>query len=212
MDSVITDIEEQLRSDGMNLTFEILAAAKRMGVNATMILQDTGLRQTKDKVKSYSLLMRDFPLDDLLSATTLDKAADAVIQIFGHLNRRIRSVPYPIARAIPLVEAITEDIDAQVQSSKPTMMRVKDFITTSRDVLRKRNEKFLVMRINARHIKTQERLSYLSRFRKAHEQLRTSVISILNMVSKEKDTRWRAAQLREVDAATEMNIAYHAFG
>ena len=233
MDNVIADIELQLKADAVTLTFDVMAAAKRMGVSVAMIYQDTGLRAAKDKVKSYSLLMRDFPLDELLSATSLEKAADAVLQIFGHLNRRIRSVPYPIARAIPFVEAITDDINTQVlgllkdkqimhltytdfeatlQASNRVFAafddQVKDFITTSRDVLRKRSEKFLVMKINARHIKLQERLEYLYQFRQGHEQLRSSVESILRSNSAGMLSDSQAQPFEGRDLAAEIQGAY----
>jgi len=39
-------------------------------------------------------------------------------------------------------------------------------------VMRKRNEKFIPVKINSAHTKTQERVSYLRDFRRTHEQLR----------------------------------------
>lgn len=37
--------------------------------------------------------------------------------------------------------------------------------------MRKRGEKFIPVKINSAHIKTQERLTYLQAFRRSHEQL-----------------------------------------
>lgn len=59
----------------------------------------------------YNLLFKDFPLDELLSATDLPRIQDAITQIFSHLNNRLRRVPYPIRRALPLVEAISRDFN-----------------------------------------------------------------------------------------------------
>lgn len=57
--------------------------------------------------------MKDFPLNDLLSATELDKIRQALVAIFTHL-RKIRNTKYPIQRALRLVEAISRDLSSQL--------------------------------------------------------------------------------------------------
>lgn len=57
--------------------------------------------------------MKDFPLDDLLAATELDKIRAALSAIFSHL-KKIRSTKYPIQRALRLVEAISRDLSSQL--------------------------------------------------------------------------------------------------
>lgn len=225
LDQVLADVERQLRGEAIALTFEVLAAGKRLGVNSAMIMQDTGFRDARDKVKSYSMLMRDFPLNELLSAPSLEKAADAVDQIFEHINRRLRAVPYPVARAIPLAEAITKDIETQIYAllrGRKLMHlnfqmfselvhethkvfssydnKIRDFVTTARDVLRKRSEKFLVVKVSAAHTSLQERLAYLRQFRHGHEQLSSTIVSILGT-----DPRFLVANTAMVDKSGDLN-------
>lgn len=57
--------------------------------------------------------MKDFPLNDLLSATELDRIRVALQAIFTHL-RKIRTTKYPIQRALRLVEAISRDLSGQL--------------------------------------------------------------------------------------------------
>ena len=57
--------------------------------------------------------MKDFPLNDLLSVTELDRMSPALSSIFTHL-RKIRSTKYPVQRALRLVEAISRDLSNQV--------------------------------------------------------------------------------------------------
>ena len=64
-------------------------------------------------VNDYNPLMKDFPLNDLLSATELDRIRVALQAIFTHL-RKIRSTKYPIQRALRLVEAISRDLSQQL--------------------------------------------------------------------------------------------------
>lgn len=66
-----------------------------------------------ETVNDYNPLMKDFPLNDLLSATELDKIRQALVAIFTHL-RKIRNTKYPIQRALRLVEAISRDLSAQL--------------------------------------------------------------------------------------------------
>ena len=55
--------------------------------------------------------MKDFPINDLISATELNKIRTAII--FNHL-RKIRNTKYPIQRALRLVEAISRDVSSQL--------------------------------------------------------------------------------------------------
>lgn len=64
-------------------------------------------------MNDYNPLMKDFPMNDLLSATELDRIRIALQQIFNHL-RKIRSTKYPMQRALRLVEAISRDLNAQL--------------------------------------------------------------------------------------------------
>jgi hypothetical protein len=58
--------------------------------------------------------MKDFPLDGLLSATDLEKIQESIVLIFAHINRKLKLSPYPIRRALPLVEAISRDFNDQL--------------------------------------------------------------------------------------------------
>ena len=72
-----------------------------------------GLKQALATVNDYNPLMKDFPLNDLLSATELERIRVALQAIFNHL-RKIRTTKYPIQRALRLVEAISRDVSSQL--------------------------------------------------------------------------------------------------
>ena len=147
-------------------------------------------------VHKYNQLMKDFPLNELLSATDLDKIHEAIGLIFGHLNRKLRLSPYPVRRALPLVEAISKDFNDQLlrvltshrllytpyetfeRLLEKTMAifrtwddHVKEFTNVAREVQRKRSEKFIPIKIVPAHGKLQDRIRYLRDWRKQHEQL-----------------------------------------
>ncbi|KAF2083456.1 hypothetical protein K490DRAFT_51603 [Saccharata proteae CBS 121410] len=242
MESALASIEEQLRSEGVQLTMEVLRHAKRYQATVSFS-SDTGLKETTDQVSRYNMLMRDFPLNELLSATSLQKVEDSINMIFNHLNKKLRACPYPIRRALPLVEAISEDLDAQLHALlngrllmnqefpdfDATMKltqgiwqawdeNIKEFTNVARDVSRRRNEKFIPIKIQARHVRTQDRLKYIATFRRNHEQLQKTIVNVLGTSSSAGELTDGAKQseaviveeIGDVDAVEEVAQAYAA--
>ncbi|KAJ7243639.1 dynein heavy chain, N-terminal region 1-domain-containing protein [Mycena rebaudengoi] len=188
-------IETQLRSEEVNMVMDCLRNAKRFRATVSFIA-DTGLKDATDLVHKYNQLMKDFPLNELLSATDLGKIQESITLIFGHINRRLRLSPYPIRRALPLVEAISRDFNDQLlriltshrlpYTPYETFDRllgqvtaifrtwddlIKEFTNVAREVTRKRSEKFIPIKVVDAHAKLQERTRYLRDWRKQHEQL-----------------------------------------
>ncbi|RDA90155.1 hypothetical protein CP533_2196 [Ophiocordyceps camponoti-saundersi (nom. inval.)] len=242
MESALESIEGQLRSEGVLLTLEILKHAKRFQATVSFTA-DTGLKEAMEKVQKYNQLMRDFPLDELLSATSLPKVQEAIAQIFGHLNKKLRICPYPIRRALPLVEAISADLDDVLRRLLPgtelvdldyhefqALMRtcdgifrvweenVKEFTNVAREVTRRRNEKFIPIKINRKHSELESRIKYVGTFRDNHEQLQRTIINVLGPGAKTAGTSDGVAatngvvmeDMGGVDAVVEVKQAWEA--
>lgn len=71
------------------MTLDILKHAKRFHATVSFIA-DTGLKEGMELVHKYNQLMKDFPLNELLSATDLDKIRESLHMIFGHLNKKLK--------------------------------------------------------------------------------------------------------------------------
>ncbi|EGN94189.1 hypothetical protein SERLA73DRAFT_97057 [Serpula lacrymans var. lacrymans S7.3] len=195
LERALEGIEAQLRSDEVNMVMDCLRNAKRFLATVSFIA-DTGLKTSTDLVHKYNQLMKDFPLNELLSATDLDKIQESLVLIFGHINRKLKLSPYPIRRALPLVEAISRDFNDQLLrvltshrlpytpyetfdrllSLAMNIFRtwddlIKEFTNVAREVTRKRSEKFIPIKVVPAHAKLQERTRYLRDWRKQHEQL-----------------------------------------
>ncbi|KAJ2692547.1 dynein heavy chain, partial [Coemansia spiralis] len=113
MERALERIEEQLQSDEIVLTMDVLKAAKRF--HATVSFRtDTGLKEAAERVTRYNVLMKDFPINELLSATDIGRISHAVEQIFAHVNKKLKLTAYPVRRALPLVEAISRDFNRQL--------------------------------------------------------------------------------------------------
>lgn len=174
---------------------DCLRNAKRFHATVSF-MADTGLKDATDLVHKYNQLMKDFPLNELLSATDLEKIQESLQLIFGHINRKLKLSPYPIRRALPLVEAISRDFNDQLlriltshrlaYTPYDTFERLlgqtmsifrtwddlmKEFTNVAREVTRRRSEKFIPIKIAPAHAKLQERCRYLRDWRKQHEQL-----------------------------------------
>ncbi|KAG2064001.1 cytoplasmic dynein heavy chain 1 [Suillus decipiens] len=195
LERALEGIEAQLRSDEVTMVMECLRNAKRY-LATVSFMTDTGLKSSTDLVHKYNQLMKDFPLNELLSATDLEKIQESLVLIFGHINRKLKLSPYPIRRALPLVEAISRDFNDQLlrvltshrlsYTPYETFDRllgqtmnifrtwddlIKEFTNVAREVMRKRGEKFVPIKVVAAHAKLQERTRYLRDWRKQHEQL-----------------------------------------
>lgn len=211
-------IQEKRESLEVALTLDILKHGKRF--HATVSFDtDTGLKQALAMVADYNPLMKDFPINDLLSATELDRIRTAVQSIFSHL-RKIRNTKYPIQRALRLIEAISRDLSQQLLKVLGTrrLMHIpfdefervmnqcfeifscwddefEKLQGLLRDIVKKKRDEHLKMvwRINPAHKKLQSRMEHMRKFRRQHEQLRTVIVRVL------RPTR-QQAQITEIPA------------
>ncbi|PIA14754.1 hypothetical protein COEREDRAFT_46106 [Coemansia reversa NRRL 1564] len=203
MERALERIEEQLQSDEVVLTMDVLKAAKRF--HATVSFRtDTGLKEAAERVTRYNVLMKDFPVNELLSATEIGRISNAIELIFAHVNKKLKLTAYPVRRALPLVEAISRDFNDQLvkvmghvrlmymdygdfdglfgetqNAFEAWESQVKEFANLARDITRKRSEKFIPIKIRAAHAPLQERLSFVHQFRQQHEQLQQTIVRVM---------------------------------
>ncbi|GBC42059.2 dynein heavy chain [Rhizophagus irregularis DAOM 181602=DAOM 197198] len=209
MEKALEGIDEQLKGDHIELTLGILRHAKRYHTTVSFIA-DTGLKESKEKVNKYNQLMKDFPLDELLSAPDVNKIKESLDIIFTHL-KKLRLSTYPIKKALVLVEAISRDLNDQllrvlgnrglmymeyedfekIMSGAEDVFKtwdenIKEFKDIARDVTRKRSDKFIPIKISPAHDKLQERVAFVRNFRKQHEQLHPTIVKVINSMEEVK--------------------------
>uniref|UniRef100_A0A0K0DJN9 DHC_N1 domain-containing protein n=1 Tax=Angiostrongylus cantonensis TaxID=6313 RepID=A0A0K0DJN9_ANGCA len=86
LERALQKILQKRESEEVMLTLEALKCGKRF--HATVSLDtDTGLKQTLALVSDYNSLMKDFPLNELVSATDLDSIKIALGNVFGHMKK-----------------------------------------------------------------------------------------------------------------------------
>jgi dynein heavy chain 1 len=204
LERALTRIQEKRESFEVQLTFDILKTVKRF--HATVGFDnDTGLKSAMETVKDHSVLMKDFPINDLLSANELDKIRTALTTVFQHL-KKLRNTRYPVSRAGKLMEAVSQDLMQQMLKVLNTyrlmhigytdferIVKACDDVFATwddeyerlanlvRDVRRavRANDVRMAWRVSLSHKKLQQRLDQMKRFRKQHEQLRSVIDRVL---------------------------------
>lgn len=218
MEATLLNIQEQLQQPGIQLTLEVLKYAKRYHTTVSF-MSDVGIKDALATATDYNKLMKDFPLDELLSATTFDKVEDGISMIVLHL-KKFKLTSYPVSRALSLFEAISSDLDHKLKSLLGDLMAqsfddfqktvsqlniifdswdrsTKEFTNTARELMRKRNEKFIFVKINSKTTLLKERIQELALFRMNHKQLETTLENT-SVSQKELDYSYDAVRHVEV--------------
>ena len=114
MERSLTNIDEQLKNNLFEVTTKLLQQANKITL-VFSFRHDTGLEQKLKTAKDYNRLLRDFPINQLLSANSLDQIRKSIDLIFNQF-RQVRSGgdSYPNARAILLMNAVTQDLNEQM--------------------------------------------------------------------------------------------------
>ncbi|KAL1414837.1 hypothetical protein MTO96_007102 [Rhipicephalus appendiculatus] len=224
LERALLRIQEKRESLEVALTLDLLKKGKRF--HATVSFDtDTGLKQALATVNDYNPLMKDFPLNDLLAATDLDRIRLALHGIFSHL-RKIRSTKYPIQRALRLVEAISRDLMSQmlkVLGTRRLMHAPFDHFESVmsaclevfnawdeeydklqsllRDIVKKKRDEHIktVWRVTPAHKRLQARMEQMRKFRRQHEQLRTVIVRVLRPVAAPRTVQGSATTTPDTD-------------
>ncbi|XP_050037127.2 dynein heavy chain, cytoplasmic isoform X2 [Dermacentor andersoni] len=224
LERALLRIQEKRESLEVALTLDLLKKGKRF--HATVSFDtDTGLKQALATVNDYNPLMKDFPLNDLLAATDLDRIRLALHGIFSHL-RKIRSTKYPIQRALRLVEAISRDLMSQmlkVLGTRRLMHAPFDHFESVmsaclevfnawdeeydklqsllRDIVKKKRDEHIktVWRVTPAHKRLQARMEQMRKFRRQHEQLRTVIVRVLRPVAAPRTVQSSATTTPDTD-------------
>ncbi|OAF65257.1 Dynein heavy chain, cytoplasmic, partial [Intoshia linei] len=112
LESTLSKLISLRKSTGVKMTIEVLKQAKRFHAT-TSFERDTGVEKLFELVCNYNILLKDFPINDLLAASTLDKISSSLNSIFNHM-RKIRNSNYPVTRLVKLTEAVSRDLCIQM--------------------------------------------------------------------------------------------------
>lgn len=196
LDLCLALVNLQLADRGVRTSIDILNQAKRFHV--TMQFQNIGLQEKIHEAKAYNALLKDFPVDVLTQPTEDVATFDAFVTgVFSHL-KKLRLLSFPLQRCIELTELVVRDVtralehilkgmnlmalpyDAFVEATTHDVARafstidvnIKFMVNLIRELLRKRQEKFIAVKINLHTLSAlQHRLDEITHLRSQHQNL-----------------------------------------
>eukprot|EP00931_Biecheleriopsis_adriatica_P034702 TRINITY_DN20021_c0_g5_i1.p1 TRINITY_DN20021_c0_g5~~TRINITY_DN20021_c0_g5_i1.p1 ORF type:complete len:4603 (-),score=1119.02 TRINITY_DN20021_c0_g5_i1:34-13842(-) len=203
MEKVLNDAQQQLQTPEIQLTLNLLRGARRF--LATMSFEaDTGLKPAIEKVSNYLSLLRDFPINELLVATSVEQLTQAVRTIFNHMKRIRNATQYPLWRAMNVVEAVSRDLSdrlLKILSTQRLMQQESEMFSQNmascaelfrvwndevgqfrqlvREQLKKRGNERPITKINCEHEHLQARIDELQKFRRHHMKLQEIIERVL---------------------------------
>lgn len=227
--------QEKLNSPEVEITLALLKRAKRYLATVTFSA-DHGLGPAIQRVASVMTLMKDFPMNSILSATDITQLNQGVTLVFTHLKKIRVADEYKLARLLHLVEIMSSDLTQQVISVlraysliqipfehfEQLILSCKELfsnwhrqVATLYDLAKELSKRRgsmntdkppLLSELQMEHTAIEERLLELYEFREQHEKLRQVIERVLG-----SSPGTAANDVRgEVtdDALTEINAAY----
>ncbi|KAI4840996.1 dynein heavy chain [Plasmodium brasilianum] len=202
-ENALSQLEKQLKTPEVLLTLHILKNAKRYF--ATMSFDsDIQLKQSKEYVLNVNILMRDFPIDDLLGAQSVQQIIQAIRNIFNHLKKLKNTTKYPLSRSYNFVESLSRDLATTMKKVlSPQSLLSMDYqefdvlISGCMEVFRLWNDEIRIFKDMVRelikkrsfnerapakmsfeHINLQERLDEIRKFRKQHQKFKSVITKV----------------------------------
>ena len=221
-------VDEQTKSKGVELSLRVLKHYKQFGL-ILAFQQDTGLSQKISVVSSYMPLIRDFPINALMTASDVSQMKHSVASIFSHM-KKMKTAQYPVQRAFQLIEAVSRDLSKKlITMVKP--MRIMElpydifvkehdhcanifktwdehcsgFRELARDIAKKRGHDKTSPRLIVAHAKLRDRLEDVYQCRYNHEKLRHVIMTVLKPLdqkaSNDRGTEGKGSAVSDINAA-----------
>lgn len=210
MELALIAIEQQIDSPDVKTSIDILNKAKRFHITLSFqndIGLNEKMGQTKMYNSMLKELpIDDFIVTNSQTHDSFHKFELYVIGVFNHLNRLKNLNAFPLSRAIEMIEVVLNDIvtrfsqllatysimslpfDAFLDLYQKYFVKVfttidnniKFKVNLIRELLRKRQEKFIIIKINQDSFKNlRERIEHLKAFRLKHDELLLTVNHLL---------------------------------
>ena len=109
LECVLKEISKKCKSPEVTLTLDILRYHRRF--TATSSFDSTGLNKAIETAENHCLFMKDFPLDELMSATEFEKITKAIQSIFSHLKKIRNSCMFQLLKVLYMKRIMVISLD-----------------------------------------------------------------------------------------------------
>ncbi len=234
MERSLQNVDSQMKDKGVEITLRILKHYKQFGI-ILAFQQDTGLTQKITRVSSYMAFIRDFPVNSLVTSSTVKQMEQAVLALFSHM-RKMKTAQYPLKRAFQLLEAVSRDLSKKlVTLLKPVKMmelpyeifaRENDYCISlfktwdqhcsgfrelARDIAKKRGVEKSTPRLVVAHSKLRDRLEDVYQCRQNHEKLRHVIQDVLKPLDKSNNNSNNKVDLHSPNGSSAINEINEAY-
>jgi len=207
LEKVLLHIKEQIEQPEIRTTLDILHNARRFYA-VVSFEKDIELDNAINRVTGYNMLMRNFPINALISATSMEQIGKAIEEIFERLKKSIKGMEcqYPTSRYIAFIESISRDLTVQMTKVLSGMKimemdftkfeklinkdcqeaillewerRIKDLKEAMRQQSQRKGERMTMQNLNMEHEALHKRLMVILAFRSQHHKLQEVIRKVL---------------------------------
>ena len=228
IDRALILAEKQVGSPAVQLTLEVLKQSGR-ALATILFTNDTNISEMRKTVDSHLELMNDFPINALISASTLIQVKEALNIIFSHLKKvKALDSRFPLGDALAIIKCLSRDFATQIEAvlAPKNMLELKfnefksfaeilkqvfstwneharDFRDLVRQVAKRRSER-LPPKVIFDHAQLQDRIDDIIEFRHSHEKLLQVLKQVLIKDRGGNNCRYKVAQLEVESRATDL--------
>lgn len=210
MELALISLEQQIGSSEVRMSLDILNKAKRFHITLSFQndigLSEKAAQTKMYNSLLKDLPIDEFIASSTQENENFHKFELYVIGVFNHLNKLKNLNAFPLSRAIETIEVVLNDIVARFSQLLATYSimslpfdafldlydkqivkvfntidnNIKFKINLIREILRKRQEKFIIIKINQDSFNSlRERIDHLKSFRSKHDELLATVNNLL---------------------------------
>lgn len=110
----LLDIQKQLDSPEVKVVLDLLNKDSTMSSHVFSFLQNINLNNEIKRAQEYNLILKDFPINSLISANDLKSTEKAINDIFSHFKIFKSNLSFPLKRILDLVEALSHDSSKRI--------------------------------------------------------------------------------------------------
>uniref|UniRef100_A0A7E4ZT92 Dynein heavy chain, cytoplasmic n=1 Tax=Panagrellus redivivus TaxID=6233 RepID=A0A7E4ZT92_PANRE len=202
MDRALRKLNDKVNSEPVQLTLQTLKVNNRFHATA-LFDSNTKLKEKTAEVADHCTLLKDLPLNEMLSAQDFKDIIATLTAIFMGL-KKVRSTKYPLLRLSKLVETLSRDIHAQlIKVIGPSRLlhataaecdaTINEAVAVFeawdtehgklfgmlRQMPKQKREEFKFARTPYQHNALRKRLESIRKFRKQDEQLRNVITRVI---------------------------------
>lgn len=110
----LLNIQDQLESPEVKLVLDLLKKDSAMSNVVFSFLQNINVVHEIKKAQEFNMILKDCPINSLISASDLKSTQKAISDIFNHFKIFKAQSSYPIKRVMELLEALSSDASKRI--------------------------------------------------------------------------------------------------